>query len=133
MRDAEFAIDVQQYDLSDERKARDAEFFATVIRYGAEIKAGRLRICRAQPGSVLKLFEDDFFDVAFLNGRRAQQRAKVMLEWLTSKTKPGGMLITNAYDDIGLSDGMHRYLGDDKGAGTRRISALNKPYLAIEV
>ncbi|MFQ1702451.1 glycosyltransferase family 2 protein [Loktanella agnita] len=133
MRDAEFAINIAAHNVSEARRERDAEFFAMVMQYAEQIKSGRFRICRAQPGSVLKLFEDNFFDVAFLNGSRTPQRAAVILELLAQKTKPGGMLVTNSYEQDALAHGMHKFLGRDCYAGARRISAINKQYLAVEV
>ncbi len=136
MRNAESVVDQQQ--VNTDRKDRDAQYFATVIRYNEQIKSGRLRITRAQPMSVLKLFEDDFFDVAFMNGGRASQRAVKVLQMLRAKTKPGGMLISNAYAIQGQQEnptmaGLHSFIGGDNKAGKHRISAVNAPYLAIEV
>ncbi len=135
MREAELVVPDQNID--EKRKEQDAKFFRTIMRFQDQIKKGRLRIFRAPPLSVLKLFEDGFFDVAFLNGGRRSRPVKDLLLMLDQKVRPGGTILTNTYwhqrdSSRDMIAAVHEYLGNDDRAQSHRIQSLNPPYIAVE-
>ena len=133
MRPNEMVVETQ--DIDKQRKNQDQTFIKTVLKHHKEIKSGQLVILRSLPQWILRLLDDDFFDIIYVNGARRRGQSPRLMELMCAKVKPGGLVIYNSYRQSNASGlemiaMIHEYLGQHPDAW--RVMGVDRTHIAIE-
>ena len=79
----------------------DHRYETVCLRFKSDICSGRVRIHRGYSSNVLDEFPDEYFDWVYIDGNHLYEFAKQDLERSFTKTKPGGYITGNDYQEEG--------------------------------
>ncbi|WP_210092205.1 glycosyltransferase family 2 protein [Ruegeria sp. HKCCSP346] len=119
-----------------ELQALDRTFYALLEYFRAPILAGQLRVYRALPPLMLKLFEDESVGVVIIRGVRAEQVMNQLLRRIDRVLAPGGSIAFTSYrrhgggSYTGMNAAINSFLG--RNAARYRITSLQPPWLGID-
>ena len=116
-------------------QALDRTFYALLEYFREPIIAGRLRVYRALPPLMLKLFEDQSVGVVIIRGVRAERVMLQLLNRIDRVLAPGGSIAFTSYrrgkgSYSGMSSAINRFLASK--ASDYRITSLEPPWLGID-
>ena len=118
-----------------ELQALDRAFYAFLEFFREPIIAGRLRVYRALPPLMLKLFEDESVGVVIIRGVRAERVMTQLLRRIDRVLAPGGSIAFTSYrrgkgSYDGMTSAINSFLG--RNAARYRITSLQPPWLGID-
>ncbi|WP_209595898.1 glycosyltransferase family 2 protein [Ruegeria sp. HKCCSP351] len=116
-------------------QALDRTFYALLEYFREPIIAGRLRVYRALPPLMLKLFQDQSVGVVIIRGVRAERVMLQLLNRIDRVLAPGGSIAFTSYrrgkgSYSGMSSAINRFLASK--ASDYRITSLEPPWLGID-
>ncbi|WP_299884868.1 glycosyltransferase family 2 protein [uncultured Ruegeria sp.] len=116
-------------------QALDLAFYAFLEHFREPIIKGRLRVFRALPPLMLKLFEDESVGVVIIRGVRAERVTNQLLKRIDRVLAPGGSIAFTSYRRggapyKGMAAAIHSFLG--RNASRYRITSLQPPWLGID-
>ncbi|NOD33782.1 MULTISPECIES: glycosyltransferase family 2 protein [unclassified Ruegeria] len=116
-------------------QALDRAFYAFLEYFREPILSGKLRVYRAMPALMLKLFEDQSVGVVIIRGVRAERVMLQLLRRIDRVLAPGGSIAFTSYrrgkgSYSGLSAAINRFLAGN--AASYRITSLEPPWLGID-
>ncbi len=116
-------------------QALDRAFYAFLEHFRAPLLSGRLRVFRAMPALMLKLFEDESAGVFIIRGVRAERVMFQLLRRIDRVLAPGGSIAFTSYrrgagSYSGMSAAINRFLSDN--AARYRVTSLEPPWLGID-
>ncbi|WP_171089423.1 MULTISPECIES: glycosyltransferase family 2 protein [unclassified Ruegeria] len=116
-------------------QALDRAFYAFLEYFREPILSGKLRVYRAMPALMLKLFKDQSIGVVVIRGVRAERVMLQLLRRIDRVLAPGGSIAFTSYrrgkgSYSGMSAAINRFLAGN--AGSYRITGLEPPWLGID-
>lgn len=128
-------MDVETVQIDPDRVELDKRYFAFITHFETEIRNGDLRVYRALPITILKLFRPQSVGVVAIKGHRRETFMQALMTRADRILEPGGAMIFTAYKKGGLpaqrtAAAIHRYLGQN--ASRYRIMAREAPWLGIQ-
>lgn len=118
-----------------ELQSLDRSFYAFLEYFRQPIVDGRLRVYRALPPLMLKLFEDESVGVVIIRGVRAERVMTQLLRRIDRVLAPGGSIAFTSYrrgkgSYSGMSAAINSFLGGN--AARYRVTSLQPPWLGID-
>ncbi|MEM9263534.1 MAG: glycosyltransferase family 2 protein, partial [Pseudomonadota bacterium] len=120
---------------SPDLQALDRTFYALLEYFRTPIVDGRLRVYRALPPLMLKLFEDESVGVVIIRGVRSERVMNQLLRRIDRVLAPGGSVAFTSYRRgggpyAGMTAAINTFLG--RNAARYRITSLEPPWLGID-
>ncbi|MES0861562.1 glycosyltransferase family 2 protein [Ruegeria sp. SCPT10] len=119
-----------------ELQALDRAFYAFLEYFREPILSGRLRVYRAMPPLMLKLFPVESVGVAVIRGVRSERVMNGLLRRIDRVLAPGGSIAFTTYRRRGggsyggMNAAINTFLGQN--ASRYRITSLQPPWLGID-
>ena len=79
----------------------DARYRRVLVSFAQEVESGRVIVHRGDSGVVSASFPDDYFDWVYIDGNHLYEFVKRDLEGFYAKTKSGGLIAGDDYQDGG--------------------------------
>ena len=119
-----------------ELQALDRAFYAFLEYFREPILSGRLRVYRAMPPLMLKLFQEDSVGVVVVRGVRSEGVMNELLRRIDRVLAPGGSIAFTTYrrrggaSYAGMNAAINNFLGQN--AARYRVTRLEPPWLGID-
>ncbi len=117
-------------------QALDRAFYSFLEFFREPILSGRLRVYRAMPPLMLKLFKDESVGVAIIRGVRSERIMNQLLLRIDRVLAPGGSIAFTTYRRRGggsyaaMNAAINSFLG--RNATRYRVTTLRPPWLGID-